>query len=395
MQAAPVIAVVAPQAAVDTSARPAGSDGNKTQFTEFLQRSLSQALTPPLSGGETESAGRVVEEEVPREEMAEDGPGEEIAAETLGAVMLSGITQAGGLAAVEAAVPDGAAEESAAAVEGPAGDAWAPPQVPEDSAGGAAARVHVDMVREKIAGIMEADKAALDEPEAAEPSPEAAADVSGAEEAEIAPEVEIAEESGERSALAESPERGPKETARADEAHRARGLAGAAAAAHAAPAARGAPRAETQIRLEAAERALMRFSQDLLELRTGVSEIRLTLEPESLGELTISVMKTEKGVSARISSPDRAVCSAVADKLPVLVQTIEQSGLTVQDLEVIHAPASFAGNAAQPGQSGRQGSRRGAFFRIAAASPGDDESAFWSGFHQSVRADDATVVYRV
>jgi flagellar hook-length control protein FliK len=140
----------------------------------------------------------------------------------------------------------------------------------------------------------------------------------------------------------------------------------------------------------------MRFSQDLLELRTGVREIRITLEPESLGELTISVMKTDAGVSARIFSPDRDVCSAVADKLPVLLQSIEQNGLTMQELEIIHAPADFAGNAAQTGQSGRQGGRRGQTFRaVASAAARDDESAFWSGFHQSGRPDDATVVYRV
>ena len=58
-------------------------------------------------------------------------------------------------------------------------------------------------------------------------------------------------------------------------------------------------------------------------------------------------MKTDAGVSARIFSPDRDVCSAVADKLPVLLQSIEQNGLTMQELEIIHAPADFAGNAAQ------------------------------------------------
>lgn len=139
----------------------------------------------------------------------------------------------------------------------------------------------------------------------------------------------------------------------------------------------------------------MRFADDLREMRTGVREIRITLEPESLGELTISVRKTEDGLSARIFSPDRQVCSAVAEQLPLLQSAIEQSGLTMRELEIVYTPSGFQESQAQQGGSGRQGRGRPSGRRALEALAGDEKGAFWSGFYLRGLPEDATVVYRI
>ncbi|HHT17226.1 MAG TPA: flagellar hook-length control protein FliK [Papillibacter sp.] len=395
--AAPINVAPMPQAGpVETSTRPAVSDRSKTRFMEYLQRSFEQ---PTKDAGPARGVNQTDIERISDEDM----PDEEIVAETCGFVQF---LSAQGGEPVAAAIPQ---SEEVAPVEGPSDFVWTVP--PEVSGSDGAADVHVTMVQEKITEILEADRAYLAESDGADLI-QAAADGSGTDEPVDAPTIENAhspfgemsvaapqttsETDGANTSLTGGFEQGTEETPLGDDMKNARVPAGAAAPQTAPATWSGTPIVETRIRAEAAERALMRFSQDLLQLRTGVSEIRITLEPESLGELTISVMKTDGGVSARIFSPDRDVCSAVADKLPILMQAIEKNGLTMQDLEIIHTPAGFNNqNAPQPGNSGRQGGRRGQSFRAFATLSGDDESTFWSDFHQNGRPEDATVVYRV
>ena len=65
----------------------------------------------------------------------------------------------------------------------------------------------------------------------------------------------------------------------------------------------------------AVERALNSFLEDLRSAQSGGREIRIVLEPESLGELRISVTSSEKGIVARIKSRDREICAIIGDQI--------------------------------------------------------------------------------
>jgi flagellar basal-body rod modification protein FlgD len=64
----------------------------------------------------------------------------------------------------------------------------------------------------------------------------------------------------------------------------------------------------------AVEKALSSFADDLRNIRGGSQEIQIVLEPESLGVLTISVIKTESGISAKIKSEDKEVAAIISSR---------------------------------------------------------------------------------
>lgn len=90
------------------------------------------------------------------------------------------------------------------------------------------------------------------------------------------------------------------------------------------------------------EKALSRLTEDLKSVERGVSEIKIVLEPESLGTLTISVSKTENGITASIKSDDKEICGIISGQIQKLVDAMEKSGIKIEDVDV-----SYGGSTGQ------------------------------------------------
>ncbi|NLF34888.1 MAG: hypothetical protein GX585_02865 [Clostridiales bacterium] len=95
------------------------------------------------------------------------------------------------------------------------------------------------------------------------------------------------------------------------------------------------PDAAADLKGAAVERALGRFLEDFRGAEAGGSELRLVLEPEELGVLTISVAQSEQGIVATIRSGDEEVCAAVRGQIRKLVASMESKGITVRDVDVL------------------------------------------------------------
>jgi flagellar hook-length control protein FliK len=109
----------------------------------------------------------------------------------------------------------------------------------------------------------------------------------------------------------------------------------------------------------AVEKAFLRLSEDVRGLRAGRQEINIVLEPESLGVLTISVIRTEKGISAMIRSEDREICSIMSDRLHQLVSSMEARGITVQEVDVAYNPENSSADFSQQAFSQQRESASG------------------------------------
>jgi flagellar hook-length control protein FliK len=98
----------------------------------------------------------------------------------------------------------------------------------------------------------------------------------------------------------------------------------------------------------AVEKALDHFLNDFKGVEASSSKIQIVLEPESLGTLTISVSRTENGIPAKIQSEDRKVCAIVSDQIQKLVESMENKGITVEQVDVVFGQTgqdlSFAQN---------------------------------------------------
>ncbi len=110
-----------------------------------------------------------------------------------------------------------------------------------------------------------------------------------------------------------------------------------------------------EIKEAAVVKALNRFADDLKSVERGVTEIKIVLEPESLGTLTISVARTENGITARIKSDDKEICGIISGQLQKLVTAMENNGVRVEDVDVLFGgmgqDLSFAQNSLGGNQS--------------------------------------------
>jgi flagellar hook-length control protein FliK len=147
----------------------------------------------------------------------------------------------------------------------------------------------------------------------------------------------------------------------------------------------------------AAEKALNRLGEDIRALRGGAHEIRIVLEPESLGTLIISVIKTENGVSAKIRSEDKSVVAAISDQLQKLITGMENKGIQLKDVDVIYSQAEQNRGFGQNGfAQGGGGSHRGY-----AASAGQAQSSdapaedIFTGYYSEAPDGGSTVDYTV
>lgn len=87
----------------------------------------------------------------------------------------------------------------------------------------------------------------------------------------------------------------------------------------------------------AVEKAFQTFADDVKGLEAGVSEIKIVLEPESLGTMIITVMRTENGISAKIKANDKQVCQAISDQIHKLISSLEARGIQVEDVDVSYS----------------------------------------------------------
>jgi hypothetical protein len=148
----------------------------------------------------------------------------------------------------------------------------------------------------------------------------------------------------------------------------------------------------------AVERALDRFADDLSSAETDGSEIRIVLEPESLGELTISVFRGDDGISARIRSDSRETCAVISDQIQHLIRTMEDKGIRVRDIDVAFGPAQQDLSFAQNYRGGRESSAQYDSPQTHQKTESSDRAGFFDTWNDLMGRDGSTagaVEYRV
>lgn len=113
--------------------------------------------------------------------------------------------------------------------------------------------------------------------------------------------------------------------------------------------------AESAEKSRAVEKALDRFAQDFRAAATEKNELRIVLEPERLGVLTISVSRTENGVSAKIKSEDKEICALLSGHVQRLIQIMEGRGVAVESVDVVFGGAEQNLSDTQSGPGGGSG----------------------------------------
>ncbi|UOO37326.1 flagellar hook-length control protein FliK [Oscillospiraceae bacterium CM] len=157
----------------------------------------------------------------------------------------------------------------------------------------------------------------------------------------------------------------------------------------------------TDVVTPAIENAFDRFVDDVRSIRGSAQEIKIVLEPESLGILTISVLRTENGVSAKIKSENKEVAGAISGHLHKLVAAMQTKGITVDNIDVVYSkndgPASFTEQGSSQQSFTQQrftGGREDDAARRQPTSTGATEGDVWQEYG-TARAGDSTVDYRV
>lgn len=87
----------------------------------------------------------------------------------------------------------------------------------------------------------------------------------------------------------------------------------------------------------AVEKALNQMINEMKYVESGSTEIKIVLEPEHFGELSIFVSRTENGISAKIKSNDSEVCAIIGDHIQMLIQSMENKGLQIKDVHVVYS----------------------------------------------------------
>lgn len=147
----------------------------------------------------------------------------------------------------------------------------------------------------------------------------------------------------------------------------------------------------------AVENALNRFTEDLKSVQSGSQEIRIVLEPESLGVLTITVLKTESGISAKIKAEDKEIVALISDQLNKLVSSMQDKGITVDDVNVVYSQTERQMDFSQHGFSqARDGSSSGYQSYSDKTKEADDiNHDFWQSYSGDDDSGDTAVSYRI
>ena len=107
-----------------------------------------------------------------------------------------------------------------------------------------------------------------------------------------------------------------------------------------------------------------------IAVRQGVTQARIALQPEELGEISIRLSQTSQGLLARVSAQTPAAAQALADGRSELRQSLSSLGLPLLRLDIGSSgqPETRDGQdraAAETGADGASG---------ASASPDEDQS---------------------
>lgn len=147
----------------------------------------------------------------------------------------------------------------------------------------------------------------------------------------------------------------------------------------------------------AVERALTSFTDDLTRFQGGSKEIRIVLEPEELGVLLISVVKTESGISAKIRSEDKEVAAIISGQLQKLISSMESRGLTVDNVDVAYSQLGQNTSFDQQNFSqARDEASKGYTGPSVESAEGDTPTAgFWQSYQGAASSDDTAVDYRI
>lgn len=79
-----------------------------------------------------------------------------------------------------------------------------------------------------------------------------------------------------------------------------------------------------------------------VRIREGSSEVRMTLKPESLGEVVVTMQMEESKLTAQINVDQPAVKNAVEAQMPQLRQALIDRGIEIQRMDVAVADQSLA-----------------------------------------------------
>lgn len=104
----------------------------------------------------------------------------------------------------------------------------------------------------------------------------------------------------------------------------------------------------------AVERAVNQFLEDFRGAQTAPREIRIVLEPESLGTLTISVTSTADGITAKIRTERKEVFEQMTGRIQSLISALESKGMTIKNVDVTYAGEQEPSYDQQDSGAGRQ-----------------------------------------
>lgn len=95
-------------------------------------------------------------------------------------------------------------------------------------------------------------------------------------------------------------------------------------------------------------------------MKDSMSEIRVSLKPESLGEVVVNMQMEESKITAQINVDQSNVKAAVESQLPQLKQTLAERGIEIHRIDVLVADQSLA-RESRDQQSGKSKKRNDEF----------------------------------
>ncbi len=143
----------------------------------------------------------------------------------------------------------------------------------------------------------------------------------------------------------------------------------------------------TVILRNAVLRALDRLPEDLRGVKAGVSEIRIVLEPETLGVLTISVSRGANGISAKIKADSKEACGIITDQIQRLILDIEDKGITVENMDVVYGQMEHDLDFSQNRRGGRESESRSHSSRIGEKAEQSAQDSFFNAWNSIAGAD--------
>ena len=145
-------------------------------------------------------------------------------------------------------------------------------------------------------------------------------------------------------------------------------------------------------------RALNRFVDEFRAVEADSREIRIVLEPEHYGTLTISVSRKKDGISAIIRSEEREVCAVITQQIQKLIASMESKGIAVEDVDVVFGGMEQNLSFSQNGSGGRKERSSGYSVKPGEKTGVSDSAGFFDlWYHPAPGAGElsGTVEYRI